>query len=256
MKYQQVAQESEKASDVKLAQFSIGACELSLKDCAYAGLVFEQFARYYPDDAQSPVGLTYVGNCYVEQGSFTEAESYYFKALEFKQSKENMRAWIGSAFLGLGKVLMHKGDYSDARSCLQQAINRSSDTKLTKEASDLIDQCSKEVDKPEQISKMSRTLGLVNYHIGRLYFDEKKYDQAVPYIQKAAPKLTDGNKLADCYLKLGEGLYNLKKYDEAIAALGSIAKIQDTTPAFIEKLPEYLATSNYWRALALQQKNK
>lgn len=256
VKYQQVADESKIEWEVRHARFAVAACFFSMREFDAAVAAFEQFAKDFPEDAQAPLALVHAGNCFLEQERVDEAKTYYTRALSIQQPEENMRLWIGWANLGMGKVLYHNAQYEAALAYLEQAITRAPETKVSNEARDILGDCLDALRASGSQGSMTEWIGKSNLALGKLYQDERGYQQAVEFLQRALATTTDGNLRADCYVREAECLFMLGRTQEALTAARSVAQIQDKDLSFLEKRSDWIVRGACWGARSLLRDHK
>ncbi len=250
-KYQQVARESENNSEVRHARFANAACLFSMKayDAAVSG--FEQFARDFPDDAQAPLALVHAGNCFSEQGRFDAAEPYYRQVLAMQQPDENMRIWIGWAHLGMGKVLHHRDEYETALVYLQQAILQAPETKVSNEAKRLLIECLDALKQAGEEGTAAEWIGRSYFALARLHQDEGRYQEAAECLLYTLASTTEGNLLADGYVREAECLFVLGRTQEALTAAQAVELIQDRDQTFLAKRDDWIVRAMCWGVRAL-----
>jgi len=90
-----------------------------------------------------------------------------------------------------------------------------------------------------------------NLGIGRAYYSEQKYGQALPFLRKAGSGLTGGNVVAESYLKAGECLFMLGRSADALACLRSIARIPQESFDSAAKRSDWFVRGACWEARAL-----
>lgn len=159
------------------------------------------------------------------------------------------------------RELYQQGLYADAQPLFQKAIDNIGYFKETNRQLALQDAqyyytvCSFKLDQPNAVSLAEKYIKevsstprreLMNYQLGRYYFQQKKFKEAIPYYEQASIDNLSNKEIAQAKFELGYSYFNLKQFDKAEPLFKSIIGIHN----------QYYVPSNYYYGyISLYQKN-
>jgi len=91
--------------------------------------------------------------------------------------------------------------------------------------------------------------------MGKQYQDAGNYRRALVCFQREIVAATDGNVLAESYVREAECLFRLDRLEKALAAAKSVAGIQDRHQSFLKKRGEWILQAAPWEARVLMRRN-
>jgi len=170
-------------------------------------------------DDQNDKAYTELGQFYIKQGKYSQAEEVYKKAIELNPQNDK-------AYAGLGQVYCAQGEYAKAGELLKKAIELNPQND---EAYIGLGRCYREQDKffqAEESFKKAIELSPQNYGVytglARIYLFQGKHCQAEDLLKKAIELNPQNDK---AYTGLGRIYFEQRKYSQAEDSLKKAIEI-------------------------------
>jgi tetratricopeptide (TPR) repeat protein len=234
--------------------FRLGLLMITVAQFDKAQQVFEMILDRTTDEKEKGEIYYYLGWIKTDQGKYTEAITYFEKALEIKQKTLPANdPSLATSYNNIGEVYRNMGEYSKALSYYEKALE--------------IRQKTLPPNHPDLANSYSC--------IGSVYYDMGEYSKALSYYEKALEiyqKTLPANHpdLATSYVNIGLVYDNMGEYSKALSYYEKALEIrQKTLPAnhphlatsysnigsVYYNMGEYSkALSYYEKALEIQQK--
>lgn len=147
------------------------------------------------------VGMNYIGVAYRNQGDYSTASEYYFKALRLAELSKNYEQ-IGYSQINIGNIYLYQKNYTEALNFFYAAL--------------------KVADKTQDIKMQA----YVYLNIGRAYRAKEEFEKAIEYYLKT--------------LKLRERLNDKPGIATSLADIGEVYRLQKNYPKAIEYFEQAL----------------
>lgn len=190
-------------------------------------------------------GLNTIGNTYMYQGKFTQAQEYYFKSLEIREEMGH-KPGIASVLNNIGYTYWYLGDYNQALEYNFKSLKirkEIGDKKMIARSYNSIaivyrnqSNYSKALEYHFYCLKLKEELGdksgmAISYNnIGVLYLDQSNYSKASEYYFKSLKlnqELGNKNRMAASYNNIGI-IYNIqRKFKKALDYFNKSLKIKE-----------------------------
>ncbi len=236
--------------------FYIANCAVRLNQ-QNADLLIENFVKNYPTSTKRNSAYIDVADYYFENGKYAHAQKWYkkvgekslshqerekynfnngyasFIAKNYKDAKkylsqvETSEKYGSQAKYYIGFMAYQGDDYDKANQYFDQVSNNDKyKEKLSYYKADLnfklgkFDEAAKLAKEQLEIVKDKKDVSELNKIIGESYFNQKKFDDALPYLKKYKGK--NGKWTNTDYYQLGYAYYKQKKFDKAISEFNKI----------------------------------
>lgn len=197
---------------------------------------FNSILSYYPDNKQAQY---YLGMIAYNQKNYDKAITYLNKALSDTLTIKDI-----NILRSLSNAYNDKGDQNSRLNTLVTMANLQSDEELWLSIGNLYaenNQNSKAEEALLKAIKIEPKFLKAQYRLAFLYYDEGKYNEAIPYLEKAATENPDNElisrRLAFSYQKAGRITESIARYENIIL----------TTPS---NLNAYLNLAGLYRSAA------
>ena len=203
----------------------------------------------YPDTLYKEELETLLIDSYITSKNYKEA----LELLEGRKSFDNKLAYQKVAFYR-GIELYNESKYLEAESYFDKSLKESLDKKYTARATfwkaetdynlanydDALVGFKQFQGYGEALN--TPEIGNIDYNLGYTYFKKKNYDRSTEYFQNYISKSSeDSARLNDAYLRLGDGYFVTRGYNQAIDAYDRALNINEIEPdyAFFQKAISY-----------------
>ena len=226
--YQQAAERLQLALDLQQdldTGYLLALADLQLKNPAPASVIFDEMLASAKHKASAHV---LVGLAYRETGYLDQAASHFLKAMELEPKKPRVRSALGVTYF-----LQGAANYAKARKefLAELAITPEEYTSLY-----YLGVIAESEKRPDEAEKWFAKAAAAHpgeaealFRLGQAYFDEGKFDEAAPALQKALSTAAHPGDLADPALAhelLGKALEKLGRVKEAGAEAAQLRNPQ------------------------------
>lgn len=193
--------------------------------------VIEQFIQWYPNDNASAEMRQLLVSAYIQQGDYKSA--LHFLENEMKKGNFDQNLYQNVAF-HYGISLFDNKKFQEAISILKKAENGNFNLKA--KAFFWQGEAYYQIGNTQQAEnfytkflnlspKNMPEIALAHYGLGYLYFNEKKFDQAlVSFDNFLSLNQLDKNKIAEIRLRKADAFFALAKYQQAIDGYSWVLK--------------------------------
>ncbi len=236
------------------ALVNLGEALLALERIDDALAAFRECVEFHPRDAAAYRARLLASGAYLEKSEFDKAEKLLMDNLGGDLLTPASREWRDSLF-SLGYLLQAGGRYEQAIRRLEEAVKRYPDTPQALNAGYLIALChrrsakrAREESKKDLVEstrlfrskqiKSGYTAALAQYEVVRKKLNQRMTEIELTALQKAT--------LKNCYFAIGDMLFELERYEEAIKAYSTATNRYQMDP---EVLEAYVQIASAYRHL-------
>lgn len=205
-----------------LALYNAGFASEKLEDYAKVEELFNEVVEKYPRSEFAPVCLLRLGQLKYKNGQTEEAFAIYEKLADAYGSTKTG----ADALYGLGILYRSQGKLSEALAAFSKVTPEAGDTyvaALTGKAGILVEQGKSEEGRKMLVELLQTVAGKPDleakayYHLAQLDLGAKKHPEAVAGFTKVIEEYPDTAPVRDAHYGRGLALFNMGKYEKALA---------------------------------------
>ncbi|RIK80975.1 MAG: hypothetical protein DCC67_08675 [Planctomycetota bacterium] len=236
-----------------MAMLRLGQSYLALNKLEEAIAWFGECTELYPNDPVSFQARLECARARQQRGDHAEAERLLLANLVGKGLTPASSEWRDSLF-ALGDLFYETGRYAEAIEKLDEAIKRYPDARQALVAKYTIARCHHSAaEAPAKRLAESRTdnerqaaRALLNEELTKAHEYYQLVQRELTLRDQAGSDPLERVLLRNCYLMQGSVLVELRRFDDAIAAFGSVITSYQNDPVALES---FVQVANCWRRL-------
>ncbi|MCC6493272.1 MAG: tetratricopeptide repeat protein [Pirellulales bacterium] len=236
-----------------MALLRLGQSHLAGQSLERAIDSFQQCMETYPDDLWSSQARLECARAYELQNKFAEAEQLLLTNLVGKSLTPASSEWRDSLF-ELGGLLYQLGRYDEAIGKLDEAIRRYPDWRQSLWAQYTLARChhcaaeasaARLAESKTENERQAARVVLTD-QLGKAHECYQRVQREITLRERDGGDPIDRVLLRNCYLMQGAVLVDMRRFDEAIVAFGSVITSYQNDPVSLES---FLQVANCWRRL-------
>jgi len=236
-----------------MALLRLGQARLAVRDYEKAIAAFDEGVEMYPEDAWTYQARLECARAHQQCGRVEQAEQLLLTNLVGDRLTPASPEWRDSLF-ALGDLLYQSGRYEEAIEKLDEAVSRYPDAESALLAKYTIARCYH--NSSQEPAKRLRDAKTENERQGARQELTDKLTQAHDHYQQvqrtitlhghAQEDLLARSLLRNCYLMQGSVLFELRRFEEALQAYGSVITSYQNDPIALES---FVQVANCWQRL-------
>ncbi|MEM9896031.1 MAG: tetratricopeptide repeat protein, partial [Bacteroidota bacterium] len=193
---------------------------------------------------------------YLKTSNYQLAISLLEKSLQGNPQKQKVYQKIS---FDAAELNLLDQDYEKERSNLQKSLRYPFDKELENDAFFLLAENyfrAKEFAKAQKAYQNCRREAKVHYGLGYAFYNQRNYSSSVSEFRKSLDQGLEEPFFSDAYLRYADGLFTLKRFEEAIEAYRKVGSVEDDGVKNFQIAQCYFELDNPVDALRFLQKVK